>query len=171
MRNDHESDNEAENNPTECGEHYKKPTVDVDKAKTQAENDASTMPHTKLTNLSDNKSRDHEESDNDYAYFNLNTPGNPIQVTTSSTQVNVTTLLDEDVLLMEEQVAHLAEIQQQTAGWDKTQFLEEIFILRNRIIRLEDRTLEHHNGPTNLARETSSTLTSSQEPQMPQQDQ
>jgi hypothetical protein len=47
--------------------------------------------------------------------------------------------------------------------------LEEIFILKSRIKRLDDRALEQHDGPTELAGETSSNPTSSQEPQPPQQ--
>ena len=83
MRNVHKSDTKAENNPTECGEHYKEPVADVDKAKAQAGDNATTMPHMKPTTSSDNKSQDHDDSDTDYACFHLNTSGNPIQVTTS----------------------------------------------------------------------------------------
>ena len=89
-------------------------------------------------------------------------------MTTSLTQVNVTTLLDKDVILMEEQVAHMTEIQQQTAEWDD--FLEEIAMLKNRIIRMEERARGQRDGTTNLAGETISTMTSSRELQPPQQD-
>ena len=91
-------------------------------------------------------------------------------MTTSLPHMNITTLLDEDAHLMEMKVSQLGLIQQQTAGWDKKQFLEEILILKSRIKRLEDRTLEQHDGPTDQAEETSSPPTSSQEPQLPQQD-
>jgi hypothetical protein len=77
-------------------------------------------------------------------------------------------LLDEDVILMEEQVAHMAEIQQQTAEWDD--FLEEIVMLKNRIIRMEERARGQRDGHTNLAGETISSTTPSWELQPPQQD-
>jgi hypothetical protein len=75
--------------------------------------------------------------------------------------VNITTLLDENVHLKETLVDQLDLIQQQSA-MDKKQFLEEIFTLKSRITRLEDRALEQHDGPTGPAEETLLTPTSLQ---------
>jgi hypothetical protein len=146
INNVYKSDAEAKNKSTMIEKHYEEPAADVDNTEADDGTDTTTVPHTKPTNHSSNRLLNTNYACSDLDITSPTSTENIDHVYANLPQVIINTLLTENTRLKEMLVAQLDETEEQ-AAMDKKQFLNELMLLKDKIIYLEDKALKLHEGP------------------------